>query len=289
MLLLTETWTPPGTDAPRLDGFTCCSSFRDFMHQSARRASGGVAVCLKNSIACKFCVWKVSLPRSTVWLQSKKKLSHAGRQHHLYIGVVYIPPRGAIIEHYSSSLPAYDILQNIAEVCAAGGVMIVAGDFNARTASAQDLTHQDEFGDLLDSSLLPAPPTCNFPTWQSFDRIICPFGRRLLEICETSDLVILNGRVPGDEAGLFTWPQKYGPRGSVVDYFLATSSLITSVSSLIITEEPGLSDHCLLRLELTLQAQNFETPAQPLRVEKCFCLLRLLKSKCRRSNSEPTE
>ena len=77
-----------------------------------------------------------------MWLRSKWKLSHAGGQHYLYIGVVYIPPRGATIEHYSSSLPAYDILQqNIAEVCAAGGVMIVAGDFNARTASAQDLTY----------------------------------------------------------------------------------------------------------------------------------------------------
>ena len=68
--------------------------------------------------------------------------------------------------------------------------MIVAGDFNARTVSAQDLTHQDEFADFLDSSLLPALPRCNFPTRQSFDKTICPFGRRLLEICETSDLVI---------------------------------------------------------------------------------------------------
>ncbi len=111
-------------------------------------------------------MWKVSLPGSIVWLRSKGKLSHAGGQHHLYIGVVYIPPRGATIEHYSS-LPAYDILQqNIAEVCAAGGVMIVAGDFNARTASAQDLKHQEELADLLDSSLLPAPPPCNFPTRQ---------------------------------------------------------------------------------------------------------------------------
>ena len=239
------------------------------MHQSACRASGGVAVYLKSSIACKFCVWKVSLPGSIVWLRSKGKLSHAGVEHRLYIGVVYIPPRGATIEHYSSSLPAYDILQqNIAEVCAAGGVMILAGDFNARTASAQDLTHQDEFADLLDFLLLPAPPPSSFPTRQSFDKTSCPFGRRLLETCETSDLVIHNGRVPGDEAGLFTCPQITGPGGRVVDYFLATSTSMTSILSLIITEEPGLSDHCSLRPGMTLQAQNCKTPAQPLRLEK---------------------
>ena len=275
-LLLTETWTLPasGTDAPRSDGFAWFSSSRDFMHQSARRASGGVAVYLKNSIACKFCVWKVSLPRSSLSLRSKEKLSHTGGQQHLYIdedniNVVFIPPRGDAIEHHSSSLPAYDILQqNIAEVCAAGGMMIVVGDFNARTAFAQDLTHQDDVADLLDSSLLPAPPPYSFPTRQSFDETICPFGRILLEICETSDIVILDGRVPGDEAGLLTCPQKNGPGGIMVDYFLGTSSLITAVSTLIINEEPGLSDHCSLRLGLTLQAQNSETPAQPLRLEK---------------------
>ena len=118
------------------------------------------------------------------------------------------------------------------------------------------------------SDMLAAPPPCNFPTRQSFDKTICPFGRRLLEICETSDLVILNGRVPGDEAGLFTCPQKNGPGESVVGYFLATSSLMTSVSSLIITEEPSVSYHCSLRLGLTLKAQNCETPAQPLKLEK---------------------
>ena len=43
---------------------------------------------------------------------------------------------------------------------------------------------------------------------------------------------------------------------------------MTSVSSLIINEEPGLSNHCSLRVGLTLQAQNCEKPAQPLRLEK---------------------
>ena len=167
---------------------------------------------------------------------------------------------------------------------------MIAGDFNARTASAQDLTHQDEFADLLmrgmlpDASLLPATPPCNFPTRQPFDKTICPFGRRLLEICETSDLVILNGRIPGDEAGLFTCPQKNGPGGSVVDYSLATSSLMTSFSVLIITEEPGPSDHCSLRLGLTLQAQRCEIPAQPLRLEK-----QAPGVKVQKINSEPTE
>ena len=166
------------------------------MHNSAYRASGGVAVYLKNAIVCKFRVWKVSLPGSILWLRSKGKLPHAGGQHYLYIGVVYIPPRGATIERCSSSLPAYDILQqDIAEVCAASGVMIVAGDFNARTASAQDLTHHDEFEDLLDPSLLSAPHPCKLAARQSSDKSICPIGKRLLEICQAADLVILNGRV----------------------------------------------------------------------------------------------
>ena len=221
-------------------------------------------------------------PGSFLSLRSKGKVPHACGQHHLYIGVVYIPPRGAKIERYSSSLPAYDILQQvIAEVCAASGVMIVTGDFNARTASAQDLTYHDEFADLLDPSLLSAPHPCKLTARQCSDKSICPFGKRLLEICQTADLAILKGRVRGDEAGLYTRPQKNGPGGSVVDYFLATSSLMASVSSLIINEEPGLSDHCSLRLGLTLQAQNCETPAQPLRLEEQDSEVKVQKIKFR--------
>ncbi len=54
----------------------------------------------------------------------------------------------------------------------------------------------------------------------------------------------------------------------MVDYFLAASSLMASGLSLIINEEPGLSDHCSLRHGLTLQAQNCESTARPLRLEK---------------------
>ena len=50
----------------------------------------------------------------------------------------------------------------------------------------------------------------------SFDNELNSHGKRLLEICNSADLRILNGRVSGDSLGRVTFHGKKGV--SVVDY-----------------------------------------------------------------------
>ena len=74
ILMLTETWTSPDIQAPDIPGYTCFSSSRNFKHALAWRASGGVACYVKDAIASRFELWRVSSPGSILWLRSKEKL-----------------------------------------------------------------------------------------------------------------------------------------------------------------------------------------------------------------------
>ena len=56
------------------------------------------------------------------------------------------------------------------------------------------------------------------------------FGRYLLCVCEQFDLIILNGLMPGDEDGKFTYIAHNG--SSTIDYFIMSRSLVHMVSHL---------------------------------------------------------
>ena len=75
----------------------------------------------------------------------------------------------------------------------------------------------------------------------SFDNDINNHGKRLLEICRSADLRILNGRVNGDSLGR---PTFHGRNGiSVIDYAICDQDLFTHIANFIVKEPLCLSDH----------------------------------------------
>ncbi len=152
--MLTESWTPPDIQAPDIPGYTCFSSSRNFKHALAWRASGGVACYVKDAIASRFKLWRVSSPESILWLRSKEKLTWVSGAFHLHIGLVYVPPHGSSSEE-QSTVELYEVpQQDLAGVLADNGVALVAGDVNARAGSASG-TCMADFSDLCDTSLQP--------------------------------------------------------------------------------------------------------------------------------------
>ena len=196
-----------------------------------------------------------------MWLRSKDEFMHQTGMHHLYIGLAYIPPKGSAFELNSNASPAYDILQqDVADLLARDGLAILAGDFNARTGSAAGGC-QDDFSDMLDASCQPQLGADQpLPSRKSADAKTCPFGKCLLQLCEASDLHILNGHTTGDADGHFTCHTAQG--SSVVDYFLASLPLLTSAVSMTVGGKCVESDHCPLTLKMTLQAPSrIESPS----------------------------
>ena len=92
----------------------------------------------------------------------------------------------------------------------------MTGDFNGRTGTANDFIANDcgSFTPLhneyrVDLSIKPR-------VREDECHKTCTRGQRLLDLCISSQLRILNGRMLGDPRGKFTY---HGPQGSsVIDY-----------------------------------------------------------------------
>ena len=75
----------------------------------------------------------------------------------------------------------------------------------------------------------------------SFDNELNNHGKRLLEICRSADLRILNGRTSGDSLGRPTFHCKSGV--SIVDYAICDQDLFRHIANFIVREPLSLSDH----------------------------------------------
>ena len=134
-------------------------SFREYKHPRAVRGSGGIALYVKSCIADEFELWKILLPGSLLWIQSKQTVMHSNGLHHLFIGLVYNAPHGSTFGIHSGALPTLDLLQqNIADIATEDGLMLIAGDSNARTGEAADMLSSDKLSDVFDTA--PEPVDC---------------------------------------------------------------------------------------------------------------------------------
>ena len=115
----------------------------------------------------------------------------------------------------------------------------------------------------------------------SFDNELNNHGKRLLEICKSADLRILNGRVSGDSLGRTTFHGKTGV--SVVDYVICDQNLFSHFKSFIVKKPTYLSDHSPLVTWLNIGTKICNQDAFP----KNDTLTRLPKQFLWESNSSP--
>ena len=70
-------------------------------------------------------------------------------------------------------------------------------------------------------------------------------GKLILDLCKSSALRILNGRIFGDEIGRYArYPSNNIDKPSMIDYALCSVPLIEKVRSFSVFPFTGLSDHC---------------------------------------------
>ena len=105
--------------------------------------------------------------------------------------------------------------------------IFVAGDLNARTGSEDDFIQDDNIMHLPGVEDWYPVDDFNVPR-SSRDAQTNAFGRSLLDMCRTLGIHMLNGRLPGDQDGEFTFCARAG--NSVVDYMLVSSELFNTVT-----------------------------------------------------------
>ena len=119
--------------------------------------------------------------------------------------------------------------------------ILILGDLNVRIGNYDDLADVD-----LPHSPRRSLETCLSSPTNEIDTLV-NFSR-------SNGLVIINGRGP-DNQGRCT---HFGPSGgSVIDYLLASTPALNSISSFSIADHlPTLSDHCVLSSSFSLSASN---------------------------------
>ena len=74
-------------------------------------------------------------------------------------------------------------------------------------------------------------------------------GKRLIEFCKCSSLIILNGRV-GEDAGIGKYTHINSNSSGVLDYMICSPSLINNIKQFKVHSSLPESDHCPLHLSI---------------------------------------
>ena len=116
------------------------------------------------------------------------------------------------------------------------------GDLNSRKGKYPDSVSQEGNNIITNHE---SEYALSFNQRNSFDNELNNHGKRLLEICRSADLRILNGRVSGDSLGRPTFHGRNGT--NVVDYAICDQDLLSSVAHFVVKEPSFSSDHSLVK------------------------------------------
>ena len=234
-----------------IDGFRFISASRAV----AKRKSGGVGLFVKNSI-WPFVKILDSSSENCLWFTLNDYYDLK-----CVLGAIYIPPEGS---PYSSASIFDKIEQDIINFCADENTYTcLMGDFNARSGLLSDfITIDEEIGDFaldFESKLILSKNNLKelgFPT-ERFSLEISNtnnYGYRLMELCKSLDVHIVNGRCGADSyIGRQTCKHS-----SVIDYVIMSAELFPCIHSFEVLEfDPLLSDiHCPVAFTINMQLQG---------------------------------
>ena len=255
LILLSETWTS-NQDNYEMDGYIFKNFPRKRIHSNAKRHSGGLCVLYKRSMTYVFELMPIS-DDSSVIIRMKSCETFDCRD--VYIIHSYIPP-----EHSTHLCEdAYDELERRLASLPKDSLALICGDLNARTnnlcdfdnkfssdsdgdlkqlvpkdtyESSDDIRHLFEHGYLARSSLDKARPNTH--------------GKRLIELCKASGMLIINGRC-GTDKGVGGYTRVDTTGSSTVDYAICSPGLFLCVNDFHIHGKFPESDHLPVSLSLS--------------------------------------
>ena len=263
IVCLLETHCSPDTSID-LQGFTSVSLCRP-KFRNARKFSGGVSVLIKNELKKVVSVIKSKvLPYDLLWLKVNKNFVH--RINDMYICVTYLSPVNSSFI-LRQDIDLYSVLENEVVRYSSIGDKMLVGDLNSRTANEYDFIANDG-----SDSHIPVPDgyISDTPMRPRYcqDKTLNGYGRKLLNLCKSSGLRILNGRKFGDLTGRFTC-HEYGG-SSTVDYILAHHDLYDKVQYFKVNTWFGhLSDHCMAECGIEAEVPKVDSPVCKLTPQPC--------------------
>jgi exonuclease III len=246
IIVLTECWIE--------NNFTC--DIKDYQckfiprSKSKGKQGGGMVILIRNTVCEYVEIVNISLD-TVVWLKIDKNIT--AQNIDIYMCCVYIPPSNSVFYQLYECDDLFDTLINEIVSFSSKGSIIMLGDLNSRCAQNDDFISCD----VINSEVLHTLSNIFDYNNDGFlsdrycpDKVVNSNGSKLLQLCKSCSLRILNGRY--STATKYTY---FGPNGcSVVDYVLANEILFSEISSFVIDDFQEHSDHA--PLFFTLKVKN---------------------------------
>ena len=213
------------------------------------RSSGGIIIYYKKYL--EKLINEIKQTKHYIWIDLSKELFY-NLNNNLKICVIYNPPKNS--KYYNSDL-IEDIETDILDFCNDGSQFLLIGDMNARTGIVDDYCISDEKN--IKSFITNIDVEGNHPKTR---RNNCDFqinqeGLKIIQLCKSLDLMILNGRINGDFWGNYTHFNKNNGE-STVDLGIVSCKLFNSVKSFRVMPQLDISDHC----KIITQIDNIRLP-----------------------------
>ena len=218
------------------------------LRRGLSRGSGGVLVYVEDCFAQHITIIDLDTSHGIAWLRADGIFG----EHTVYICCAYIPPADSVLHKAPDSIDYFTVLgSRVADIQAQGDLVLMAGDFNARTGSLEDFICTEALSRHV-QELQPETPIVDVavPARANMDTTTNVFGTQLLDLCRSSGLLIMNGRTRGDTRGEFTF--RSSDNASTVDYFVASPQLLTMADTLTVHRDIVVSDHFPLELVFNL-------------------------------------
>ncbi len=234
------------------DDELCIEGYKIIPHirpksKGAKKHYGGMAICIREELRPGVKCIKQDDP-DIMWLKICGKFFKMEKD--IYICVAYISPESSA--YLKARADLFEIIGRDIQYFSTKGWCMLCGDLNGYTGQSPDFIANDSRG----RTYIPVPDGYIMDQFQirtnSDSRKENKHGAKILELCRTNCMRILNGRCFGDLSGRFThYPLIDNP--SVIDYIITDTDLINRVNQFSVSDLLDCSDHCKVSVYIKVE------------------------------------
>ena len=220
-----------------------------------KKIPGGISILLKQEIRKGIKVIEAS-HSEYLWLKLDKAFFNLDAD--IYIATVYVSPLHSNFSNRQDDI--FSLVEEDIAMYSRLGNCIVLGDFNWWNNTEPDFCANNNIDDLVDIPFHYVQDIA-LPRMNQDLGPVNSHGSKLLGLCKSTGLRIVNGRFLGYSSDCYTC-HNYVGKPSVIDYALVSDNLMKSIK-LFHVEDPNLySIHCPLFLVLKTISFKINSPQE---------------------------